>query len=153
LDALTPADRAEYEAILAELRALEPELPEPKPDPHPGRAAVEKIKAILRHPRGFELWVRLVAVTSRSVARSEQPGAAEAEVRHESAPPDAGGPEPEPETPPTPQPPAFPNPLAVHIEPTPRPWRGVGALRHGAERLPDWPVWRDPFPPGWYGLG
>jgi hypothetical protein len=80
LDALTPADRAEAEAIFAEVRALAPELPPPPADTPPCRKGVETMRALLQHPRGQALLLRLSDVYSRSFGPpAATPGLAEAE--------------------------------------------------------------------------
>jgi hypothetical protein len=89
MDALTPADRAEAEAIYAEINALAPELTPPPADTPPCRKGVETMRALLQHPRGQKLLCRLSDVYSRSFGPpAAAPGVAEAEPGPPKKPPE-----------------------------------------------------------------
>jgi hypothetical protein len=89
LDALTPADRAEAEAIFAEAGALAPELTPPPADTPPCQLGMETMRALLQHPRGPALLLRLSDVYSRSFGPpAAAPGVAEAEPGPAKKPPE-----------------------------------------------------------------
>jgi hypothetical protein len=92
LDALTPADRAEAEAIFEEIKALGPELTPPPADTPPCRLGVETKRSLLQHPRGSKLLLRLGDVYSRSFGPpAAAPGIAEAEPAPPKKPPEDDG--------------------------------------------------------------